>query len=694
MSVVIAVRASLRRAAVRLRPYVLPLAASAVIGFFCVRAIHRAAGGPAAPLDDAFIHLTFARGLAEGRFFQYVPGEGYSSGATSFLWPILLAPFHLLGLRGERLLWAAWLLGWVAHAALTLEVHRITRRLAGAAAAAGAAAICAVFPAFAWFTYSGMETMGLAWVLMRTARVAGAHCEVERARARPSSRELILLGVLAPLIRPEGALASLIAAVALGVRPPERAHGVPTWRAHVERLSALAPLAGPLVLPLLNLAFTGHSTSATTQVKWAIGNPHYGASQVIQLATTNAHTLVTNILDGGDWSWIFLPDRSAIPILLGLVALPIAAARRKLPYHAAFVAMIALGALMPTTYLSFLWNRVRYVWPFAGAWCVLLGVLAREVGDLVRWIQPRAVFVTPLVTGVMVGALVMRLPGTVKDLAQSARAIEKQQVTLGKWARDTLPADARIGVNDTGAIAYFGGRRTFDVVGLTTEGEARYWVAGAGSRFEHYEKLPRERLPTHFIVYPGWMACAPVLGKKLHEATVKDQSILGGVTMVAHEARWDVLGSGASPAAPPRGLTLIDELDVADLESEAAHRYDRTYTWDADSQVKQHLVGAARVTDGGRMNRVRDRFLIKVGSGQPARLMMRVWAAVAVDLVIEAAGGQAGVVRLPGDSTFTEASVALPAGLTGEVPITVTVRPVGPADKARFGSFHYWVYGL
>src|SRR5262249_14532234 len=147
------------------------------------------------------------------------------------------------------------------------------------------------------------------------------------------------------------------------------------------------------------------------------------------------------------------------------------------------------------------------------------------------------------------------------------------------------PPGARLGVNDTGAIAYLSGRPTFDVVGLTTEGEARYWVAGAGSRFEHYEKLPPARRPSHFVVYPQWMACPPVLGRVLTEATVLDQSILGGTTMYVHEARWDLLGSGALPAAPPEGLSLADELDVADLESEAAHGYVLGSTWDVDDQV-------------------------------------------------------------------------------------------------------------
>src|SRR6185437_10751006 len=118
-----------------------------------------------------------------------------SSGATSLLWPLLLAPFHALGLRDVSLLWAAWLFGTAAHAGVIVETYRVTDRLAGAAAALGAAAMSALFGAFAWFAWSGMETMALAWLLLRAARVAASRCEPERGSEPVSARALIALGV-------------------------------------------------------------------------------------------------------------------------------------------------------------------------------------------------------------------------------------------------------------------------------------------------------------------------------------------------------------------------------------------------------------------------------------------------------------------------------------------------------------------
>jgi hypothetical protein len=669
-----------------LRAYGPALVVSAVLGAVAVTGIRREAGGPAAPLDDAFIHLQYAQGLARGHFFEYVAGEGYSSGATSLLWPLLLAPFRALGVRDVALLWPAWLLGTLAHAGVAVEAYRVTRRLAWEAAALGAAAMCSLFGAFAWFAWSGMETVALAWLLLRTARVAAAHCEPERGDTSSRVRALVFLGVLAPLVRPEGALASLMAAVAL----VHGARAAPLRR----RLCVFAPLLGPLVVPLLNRIGTGHAASATAQVKWMIGNPYYGAGAVVSVFLNNVHVLVTNLMDGGDFTALFLPEHASVPILLGAVALPVAAVRRRVPYHGLFVAMVALGSLVPCTYLTFLWNRIRYVWPFAGAWFVLVGCLARELGDLARLVRPRLTAVTPLLAGGFAAALATRLPWALRDLAESASAITRQQVALGRWAAASLPADARIGVNDTGAIAYLSGRRTFDVVGLTTEGEARYWVAGAGSRFEHYERLPPARRPTHFIVYPQWMACPPVLGRTLTEATVLEQSILGGTTMEAHEARWDLLGSGALPARPPDGLTLADEVDVSDLESEAAHGYEVGDTWDTDNQVVTQDVGDVgdrTVADGGRLRRTKDRFRVKLPAGKTALLVMRVNAAAALDLQVSAGGHDAGTVPVSGDGRWVEGTVALPADGAAETVITVTAQ-AREEGEARFGAFHYWVY--
>jgi hypothetical protein len=79
------------------------LATFVLLGVFATRG-----GAPLVPpLDDSLIHFQYATAIAEGHPFEYWPGDGWSSGATSLLWPFLLAPAAILGLRGLGLyLWA------------------------------------------------------------------------------------------------------------------------------------------------------------------------------------------------------------------------------------------------------------------------------------------------------------------------------------------------------------------------------------------------------------------------------------------------------------------------------------------------------------------------------------------------------------------------------------------------------------
>jgi hypothetical protein len=167
----------------------------------------------------------------------------------------------LFGLHELSLVWAAWFWGTLAHAALAVEVMRLSGRLAGKDVAVGALVMSLGFGAFAWFAWSGMETIPFTWLLIRTARASAELCEPDPDKPLVSPAEVALLGVITPLLRPEGFLASGIAFLALAFR----AFTVRTWRS---RLAPLVPLTGPLIVPALHLMLAGHATSATTMVKW------------------------------------------------------------------------------------------------------------------------------------------------------------------------------------------------------------------------------------------------------------------------------------------------------------------------------------------------------------------------------------------------------------------------------------------
>ena len=694
-NVIAAWKDRLVRWAPRLRPALPYLPATLVVSVVAYKAITRIldrAGHPAVPLDDAFIHFQFAKNLAHGQFFHYAPGEGFVAGATSFLWPILLAPFYLIGFHDLSIIWIAWLFGFAAHAALVVETYRLADKLTGPSVAVGAAAMTALFGGFAWFAASGMETIPLAWLLARTARVASEWCEsAPEARTTRVRNQLIALGVLAPLLRPEGALASAFAAAALlGFASPGPSR---PWK---RRLLALTPLLGPLLLPTMNLLLTGATTSTTTMVKWLPMSPYYPTlSGVWEPIRSNVQLMFSTLLDGQEWSAVFVP-RGALPVsIAALVSIPLAGWRARKPWRSLFVLMLALAMFVPCTYHTFLWNRLRYLWPFIPGWFVGLACASKLVGEVAAQARPRWVMVSPVIAGIVAGTLLGNVNWSLDDLSKSATAIDLQQVALGRWAKDNLPQSAILGVNDTGAVAYFSDRRTFDVVGLTTQGEARYWVAGAGSRFEHYERMVVEtpdRFPTHFIVYPNWMGCEPVLGKRLHEASVYDQTILGGVTMIVYEARRDLLGSGAKPIVEPVRGTVVDEVDVADLISEAEHGYRIEYGGRETSNTVHAdftFVDGRDVewADGGRFQRWMDVFEARLAPGVSHEGIARLVGADGGDMevVIESGAQVLATVRLA-SRRAEEIRFTVPAAVAA-ARTPMQVRSLG---GATFGSLHYW----
>lgn len=657
------------------RAYLVALIPALLLGVFAVRRVLERAGEPALPLDDSFIHLQFAARLAKGHFFEYTPGGGYSSGATSFAWPIAFVPFFWGGLSGLDLVWVVWVFGTLLHAAVAYETWRLGRGLLGATGGLAAGAMCSAFGAFAWFAWSGMETLALSWLLLRTARVASEHAERPASERTNPPIALVLLAIVSPLVRPEGALASVLVVFTLLCDL-----GHPGSRAR-RGMAILAASLGPALIPLSHRFGTGHAASSTALVKHLAFDPYLDGQAVLGATLANVRLLVGDLLNGGNFTREFLPEGFVWLVAGGLIALPLLARRRNVGWRAFLVLLLALGTLGPTSYATLLWNRVRYLWPFAPAWFLLASALFVEVGHRLGRRVAMAGILAPALAWGLVATLATKLDGSTEDLATSARAIARQQVALGNWARGALPLDAVIGVNDTGAIAYFSERKTFDVVGLTTEGEAAYWARGAGSRFEHWERRRAAKLalPTHLIVYQGWMGMPAVYGPTLTDATVVEQSILGGATMTAMVADYRLLGSGEAPFSGPHGV-LIDDLDVADMESEQAHAYELA---DARSHWCVAKVGSdpegRSVADGGRLERVQDRFRSAVTKA--ARLVMRV--ASNGPLEVWADGKKLGTAAVVAEGEgFDERAIDLPENIQ-----SIVVRPT---QHERFRSFHYW----
>jgi len=155
--------------------------------------------------DDAYIHLEYARSVAEGRGFSF--NNRLSHGDTAPLWVLWLAWPMRLGLDG---VWAGKLLVLLCCVATLAVLWRFTQRLqddlkvAGSIPATWALALFVSSPYFCYWAFSGMEAVTAAgWLMLQACLLMPRQASVRTLAAASAC-----LGT-GPLLRPEFALMCL-----------------------------------------------------------------------------------------------------------------------------------------------------------------------------------------------------------------------------------------------------------------------------------------------------------------------------------------------------------------------------------------------------------------------------------------------------------------------------------------------------
>lgn len=461
----------------------------------------RVAGESGFPLDDSWIHLHFARNLAEGRGFAYNPGVPVA-GSTAPLWTLLLGlAFRLAG--------PSVLLVKVLGVAATVLAALLTPRAAagfGAAAPAGTAAGLALLVTgpMAWGSLSGME------VPLAAALVAGA------LAADGAGREPVAaaLAALAPLARPEALVFSVLLALA---RPSRR------------RLLLFGGLTAAALAPavVFSLVTVGAPLPATAAAK-----VEGGLLGVLSgLPEPWRRLLLDRPADylgrWGRWLWTTHPGLPlALPVALVAVWWRRGAALG-VPALALLLHPLALALLAPYQGPDFQEGRYSaHLLPLAFV------VLAVALGS--RW-SPARTALAALWLGL---ALVALLPAAHR-YAWGVQNINAMQVHLGRWVDEHLPPRARLAVNDIGAIAYLSRREVIDLMGLVTPEIIPYRRRGEPGVIEFL----RRRCPDYAIVFPAWfprLAADRSLLEPIYRVRLARNVVAGAPEMVVYRLRCGV----------------------------------------------------------------------------------------------------------------------------------------------------------
>ncbi len=456
-------------------------------------------GGAGFPLDDSWIHLHFARNLAEGAGFAYNPGRPVA-GSTAPLWTLLLAAAVLVG---DASLATAKVLG----VACALGAAILTRRAAqawgappGVAVVAGVALLWA--GPIAWGALSGMEVT-LAALLVAAALLAHA---AERAWLTAA------LAGLAVTARPEAAL--LIPFLVLS-RPLTQV-----------RLVAFVLVPAVVIAPMVAFSYatvgSPYPAAAAAKVEGGLIGWLGGLREPLTLTLALRPWTFLR-----EWAlWLAL-THVLLPLLL-LPALGLAWWRGGRALGVVGFALLAhpLGMALLAPYRGPGFQEGRY-----SAHLLPLALVVVAVG-LGAALERRRRLALLAWLALALWALVP----AAERYAWGVQNIESMQVRLGHWVAANTAPRARLAVNDIGAIAYVSRREIVDLIGLVTPEILPYRRQGEEGVIRFVSRV----CPDYVIIFPAWfprLAARADLLEPLHRVRLDRVEVSGGPEMVVYRLR-------------------------------------------------------------------------------------------------------------------------------------------------------------
>ncbi len=659
------------RADRRFTGFALALALAAALAFY-VPALRATGGDWPAPLDDVFIHYDFARATAQGHPFEWIAGQGYSSGETAPLYPFLLAIGYLIGFRG------LWLGGWAAALAVASLVVMMrglrTLMIPAPEPLAWVAAIVLVgFGVLDWSWFSGMETAVLGAALVQ-GLVATQHARGAAPTARARAQWIVgAWGATLVLLRPEASVVVL----AMGVVVARRA-GSGSALAALARSGTPAAAALGAVL-LANRVLTGDAQSAGALLKLLSENPYLSDVDRALALVENLALVRWKVLEAG------LSARAGLWPLLPSLAIVALFARRTRA-----LACVCLSGALGWTLLAG-WNgasryqNFRYFMPPLALVLVAAGLGLSALGR-----SRRGAIAGGLVACAALIAGAPRMGWQIRFFRDASTNVHDQQVEVGRRLARIMPPDASVLVGDAGAIAYVSARHAIDALGLGGYHRlpfVRAAVLGEAATVELIERLPPDERPAYLALYPNWFGgITGRFGREITRVTIDHNVICGGPTKVIYRADWTALGRGDEP---PSGAE-VDALDTGDVISEAEHGYVSCAPFGGWTLLDVRIdsagtarFDAGRITPEGRS----ERFRAAHGTDGPAVLRMRTDGEPSVVDVSVGDGAPVALAEgsVEGSGRWTLRSAGLAAGVHAGDAVVFTVR------RGTLHDFHVWI---
>ncbi len=436
------------------------------------------------PLDDAWIHQTYARNLVSSGEWSFIPGHP-SAGSTAPLWSALLAIGYALG--SGPYLWT-FLLGWACLSVMGvfgyMGFHEICTSRASWGLWGGLLLITEWH--LVWGAGSGMETLAFAmfvliiFVFIMKIEKRFTSEKIDQTNFIPTIKGWFGLGILVGLsvwLRPDGV--TLLGPVALIIIFLDL-----DWKEKLKVL--LTVLSGFLLLFLPYLTF-----NKLLAGDWWPNTFYAKQAEYVSLRSSS------------------LPERFLREFSLPLVGVGVILLPGFIYFLIHGVKSRSWGVI--TGYLWILGFVGMYAWRLPvvyqhGRYLIPVMPLFFLLGlvGLAELARPDATVLWQRVLSrswiITLGAVACIFWGIgARAYAIDVAVIESEMVTTAQWISNNIEPDALIAAHDIGAIGYFSKHDLLDLAGLVSpqvipfirdEGELREFLDDNGADY--------------LVTFPGW----------------------------------------------------------------------------------------------------------------------------------------------------------------------------------------------
>jgi hypothetical protein len=419
------------------------------------------------PLDDAWIHQTFARNLATRGEWAINPGEP-TAGSTSPLWTFLLAIGYLLHIPHQ--VWTYGLgiiclavIGWFA----LKWLERDKKEVPWIVVLLSLLVISDWH--LVWASVSGME------ILLQAAVILWFFYELDQLDPR-----WYLIGLLAAVsvwIRPDG----------ITLFGPALLVFLMGWRKWKEKSRVILTFILPVLVLLGGYLYFNYRLSGTI---W----PNTLAAKQMEYASLQDINIFIRYIQ-----LLFIPFVGVgIFLIPGTIVWAIQAINRKVTSRIAVLLWILGWIFIYAWKLPVTYQHGRYLMPVIPVLLVISLDGIRSIqwfDEKIRWhfILSRSCQLVLAITPI--AFLVLGAQAYCKDVA----IIETDMVQTAQWVAVHTQPDDVIAAHDIGAMGYFSNRKILDLAGLINP-EIIPYLRDSNQISEYI----REKKPDYLVIYTLW----------------------------------------------------------------------------------------------------------------------------------------------------------------------------------------------